>query len=340
MSALDSDACESAGAPPLVSLTIVTRNRVDELRAALNAIRGQSYTRTETIIVDNASEDETAAMVEQEYPTVRLIRLHRNTGCQPGRNMAMANCRGQIIFNLDDDGVLAPDAVEQMVRVFDAHPEVGLVAACVQIAEEKSGEVANFNRERQSRYTAFFIGAAHALRREVLRDAGYFPEYVRGHSEVDLGLRIINSGWEMWFAPQVVMHHALSAKERDENLHARYHIRHQLETAARLQPALTAISQIAWRILLGLVLAFRRGILRGYMRGVLEFTVSLPRVLRDRTPISLWASRKFQYLNTHTVTRLDELPDFNEASFWDVVRWRGRRTFTGKRRSAPDVDGA
>jgi GT2 family glycosyltransferase len=315
-----------------VSITIVTRNRESELTRAINAVDKQTYRAHEIIVLDNASTDGTVKMLERYFPAVRVIQMHRNIGCQPGRNIAMANCSGDIIMNLDDDGELAPQALEKIVCIFEEHPEVGLVAVSVKVPERKANDYPNYNRDTKTHYTSFFIGAAHALRREVLHDAGYFPEYVRGHSEVDLGLRIVNSGWEMLYSPETIMYHDVSELERDTNLHAYYHILHQLETAARLQPALTAWAQIIWRIFLGMALSSRACVLSGYSRGVASFLISLPRILRERAPISIQASRKYQYLRDHKIADLSELPEFADVTFWDTVRWRLKRSLSGRMR--------
>ena len=307
---------------PLVSTTIVTRNREEELRKALEAIQNQTYKNIEIVVVDNASEDNSVSMIRKEFPIVKLIKLHRNIGCQPGRNIAMANCNGDIIFNLDDDGTLAQDAVENVINVFNKHPEVGLVAASVRVPEEKEKYFSNFNQDETFFYTSIFIGAAHALKREVLNNAGYFPEYVRGHSEVDLGLRIIDVGWEILYAPNVIMYHAISNIERNLNTHTYYQVRHQLETATRLQPALTAFSQIIWRIFFWFFVSIPKGVFLGYLKGVYHFILTLPSAIRNRKPISVYASRKHHYLKFNKVKELSELPDFSSVGFMESVIWR------------------
>ncbi|HPJ71728.1 MAG TPA: glycosyltransferase [bacterium] len=86
---------------PLFSVTIVTRNRRKELKRALTSVFTQHYRPIEVVVVDNDSGDGSGEMVREKWPEVRLIELHRNIGCQPGRNIAMKNCRGEFIFNLD-----------------------------------------------------------------------------------------------------------------------------------------------------------------------------------------------------------------------------------------------
>lgn len=308
--------------PLSVSVNIVTRNRQEMLKAALESVFSQTVKPLEVIVIDNASTDQSVHMVRTKYPQVRLIQLHRNVGCQPGRNIGMANCSGDIIFNMDDDGTLAFDAIERVCQTFLEHPEVGLVAASVKVPHEKRGGYANYNNDRNKRYQGAFIGAAHALRKEILALAGYFPEYVRGHAEADLGLRIINSGWEILYDPSVIMYHCISIIERDDSLHAYYHIWHQLETSIRLQPAFTAWCQVFWRLASGLFVSIGKRRLWSYVKGIGRFLVELPRIISERKPISKIASKKYQYLSHHHVLHLEHLPDFRKITIFKAMTWR------------------
>ncbi len=305
-----------------VSVTIVTRNRAPELRKAIQSVLAQSYGADEILVIDNASDDDTVGMLKREFAGVRLTRLDHNTGCQPARNIAMAKCRGDIIFNLDDDGTLHTDAIKYTVACFEKHPEVGLVTASVRVPDNKVNIYPNSHHDNTWHYTSCFLGCASALRRQVLDDAGFFPEYFRGHSESDLALRIINSGWEMMYYPKVIMYHHVSDIERNRNTETYYQIRHQLETSARLQPAGIALTQISWRILQGFFWSLKNKIFKGYCKGVWAFIGSLPRILRQRGPISKAASRKHHYLKHHKVKDLDNLPDFTRYGLRQMIASR------------------
>lgn len=99
-----------------VSLVICVWNRRDDLRENLQAIEKQTLPPLEVIVVDNASQDGTAAMVRDEFPDVRLIRLpHSGYGACEAFNIGFATARGELIGILDDDIVLPPGFVEQMV---------------------------------------------------------------------------------------------------------------------------------------------------------------------------------------------------------------------------------
>lgn len=284
----------------------------------------------EILVVDNDSNDDTVAMLSRDFPLVKIIRMAKNIGCQPARNIAMKKCTGDVIFNLDDDGTLHPEAIRNTIDTFTNHPEVGLVAASVKVPEDKAHLYPNFNEDNKMHYTSQFFGGASAMRRELLQDAGYFPEYFRGHSESDLALRIINSGWEMMYNPMVIMYHHISDIERNRNTETYYQVRHQLETSARLQPALTAFGQVSWRITYGFFVALKKGVLPGYAKGVALFFATLPHTLRRRNPVSKLASRKHHYLKHHHVYDLSMLPDFSKYKFSQMTRSRFKRSETAQ----------
>ncbi len=60
---------------PRVSVIIPNWNGARYLVTCLDSLRRQTYTDFETIVVDNASQDESVALIERDYPEVRLIRL-------------------------------------------------------------------------------------------------------------------------------------------------------------------------------------------------------------------------------------------------------------------------
>ena len=129
------------GDHPLVSINLVTANRRDMLAAAIESACAQTYRPIELVVVDNHSSDGSPEAVQQRWPEARVIRLHRNIGCQPGRNIGMKNCRGKYIFNLDDDGLLEPAAIERIVERFEAEPALGIICAATPPLEERGTPV-------------------------------------------------------------------------------------------------------------------------------------------------------------------------------------------------------
>ena len=117
---------------PLVSIAIVTWNRKEDLSTAIESCRKQTYRNIEIVVADNASSDGTYEFLVENHPDIKVVRIDRNLGCCPGRNLAMANCSGEIVFCFDDDGFLDSKCVERIVSDFQANEDVAVVACNVR----------------------------------------------------------------------------------------------------------------------------------------------------------------------------------------------------------------
>src|SRR4029077_697173 len=111
----------------LVTIAILTWNRRTEVERAVRSALAQTYESIEVLVVDSASSDGTADTLEQQFPAVKVYRLHRNLGCPEGRNIAFANAKGAYIFCLDDDGWLPPETIEHCVDLFSKDVTIGVV---------------------------------------------------------------------------------------------------------------------------------------------------------------------------------------------------------------------
>ena len=107
---------------PRVAAVVVTYNRRDLLLESLAAVLGQTRAPDKVIVVDNASEDGTAAAVRGQFPSVHLAELRRNSGGAGGfaGGMALALADGaDLIWLMDDDTVPEPGALTALLGARD-----------------------------------------------------------------------------------------------------------------------------------------------------------------------------------------------------------------------------
>jgi len=107
---------------PRVAAVVVTYNRRDLLLESLAAVLGQTRAPDKVIVVDNASEDGTAAAVRGQFPSVHLAELRRNSGGAGGfaGGMALALADGaDLIWLMDDDTVPEPGALNALLGARD-----------------------------------------------------------------------------------------------------------------------------------------------------------------------------------------------------------------------------
>src|SRR3954453_19067572 len=116
---------------PLVTIAIPTYNRAHELRRAIGSARGQTHRHLEILVCDNASADETEAIVgelQAEDQRLRYVRRPRNVGPVENFNAALADARGDYVALLADDDWIDADYVERCLAVLRADSRVAIAA--------------------------------------------------------------------------------------------------------------------------------------------------------------------------------------------------------------------
>jgi len=222
----------------------VSWNAQDDLRACLCSLRtGSSAPESvEVVVVDNASSDGSADMVEREFPEVRLIRSGVNLGFSGGNNLALEGLTADYAFLLNSDATVAPGALDELVAFADAHPDAGLIGpkvlnpdgsiqfSCRRWPTFAAGLYRNvylgrlFPNNRPAsdylmqdfdhasvREVDWLSGCALMIRRACLEqigplDAETFFMYCE---DMDWSLRAHNAGWEVLYFPGALVTHAI-----------------------------------------------------------------------------------------------------------------------------------
>ena len=118
--------------PVAVSLTlsIVNTNNRELLWDCLQSIRDTvRQTSDEVIVVDNASDEGSADILEREFPECRLLRLTQREGYGASHNHAIAVAAGKYVLILNEDKEILPGAIDTMVAKAEAIPEI-VVLGC------------------------------------------------------------------------------------------------------------------------------------------------------------------------------------------------------------------
>lgn len=112
-----------------LSIVVLSWNTCDLLRECLRSVCGRDHgLELEVIVVDNASEDDSADMVAAEFPAVRLLRNDRNEGYARGNNIGVKVATADLVLLLNSDTEIRGDALRQLVEFLRTHPEHGAVA--------------------------------------------------------------------------------------------------------------------------------------------------------------------------------------------------------------------
>lgn len=285
-----------------ISVVIATHNRASLLRATLEHLRFQRYEPgDEVIVVDNASIDQTAEVVERaaaRFP-VRLSRLCESAeGKTPAVNAGLAAARGDVLALTDDDVLVGMNWIRDIRQAF-AGSSFDLVGGRVDPSWERSpprwlriegvdeyGLMASplallHYGPAQSLGSRALLGANMAFRRRVLESLGGFaPEFNRRSGTLlsgedhDFCERAVAAGFRCEYLPALRVQHWVPV----ERLRLRYYVRWFFAsgvTQARLDG----------RPLLGIPPATAVAMARHFLRRMLTSPVSaLGRALRGQFP--------------------------------------------------------
>jgi N-acetylglucosaminyl-diphospho-decaprenol L-rhamnosyltransferase len=163
------------------------------------------------IVVDNASGDGTVEMVRESFGAVTLVELAENLGFGRAVNAGVRAGSGDALVLINNDVLVEPGFVDAITRPLE-RPAVGMVAGLTTIPGggvdafgiELDRGLAAYNRGRGAPpgRLAMPSGGAAAYRRSAWERAGGFEEALFAYGEdVDLGLRLLERGWEAAAAP-------------------------------------------------------------------------------------------------------------------------------------------
>ena len=230
-----------------LSVIIVTHNAAAYIDRCLASVRMASTgLRSEVIVVDNRSDDDTAAIVRKRHPDVRIIEPARRGGFARNANIGLRVASGRQLLVLNPDTEVACDALRLSLDYMERHPEVGALGA--RLADDRGRRETSFRTyptlwtalcealfldrlfprsrlfaRRTMRYVDceaeqrvdWLTGAYLWIRRDVIHGdeshppAGYLDEsYFLFVEDTDWCHQIHTSGWDLVYLPKVhALHH-------------------------------------------------------------------------------------------------------------------------------------
>ena len=223
------------GEMPLVTVAVCTRDRPEDMKLCLEAIRKLDYPHLDILVVDNAPQtDLTKELIDSHYPEVRYVREPR-PGLDWARNLAILEAKGEIIAYTDDDVVVDRGWVKAIAQNFVENPNVMVVTGLVVPYElETEAQVlfevyGGFGRGfEQKSYQLepgqalpwqwlgagqFGTGANMAYRRSVFEKIGYFDPALdvgtvtNGAGDLEMFIRVLRSEHILVYDPKVLIRH-------------------------------------------------------------------------------------------------------------------------------------
>jgi len=221
----------------LLSVVIVSWQVKEKLRVNLQSLLGSvTDFEWEVFVVDNGSEDGSAAMVRQEFPTVHLIANSDNKGFAQANNQAIKKAKGDFILLLNPDMSVTADTLKNIVHWAQNNPQA-TVTGC-KLLDAKGQTVqqvrrfpgfwdqlavtfklphfwpaivngylcSDFNYEQASKVDSvrgsfFLINRENFRRLNGEQDAFLDERYFIWFEEVDFCRQVDKLGGEVWYTP-------------------------------------------------------------------------------------------------------------------------------------------
>jgi N-acetylglucosaminyl-diphospho-decaprenol L-rhamnosyltransferase len=112
---------------PRLSIVIVTFNSANDIDACLSSLATHARSiDSETVIVDNASSDGTAAYVRARWPAIRVLEPGANLGFAGGTNLGIRQTFGELVLFLNPDAAIRAGALDRLIAALDARPDAAV----------------------------------------------------------------------------------------------------------------------------------------------------------------------------------------------------------------------
>jgi GT2 family glycosyltransferase len=188
---------------PSLSVIITTFNSEKVIENCLNKIDFDKY---EVYLIDNASSDNTLAIVKNNFPLTKIIANTKNLGYSRGNNCALKIIKSDFALILNPDAFIFDEDLKKTLLLIANNPQIAILAPLLlnfypaqnddiakEIAVVNSNLITNFPDFNSVKYV---VGACMILRMEVFRKIGFFDERIFLYYEDDeISYRAIKNGY-------------------------------------------------------------------------------------------------------------------------------------------------
>jgi len=219
-----------------LSIIIVSWNTRELLQRCLEVIFYSSTQYSFDVwVIDNASTDHSASMIQNEFPHIHLIVSNENLGFAHANNLAIAQTSARYVMLLNPDTEIDRYVIDLLINYMDTHPDIGASSPKL-LNPDGTLQVSSYPRPTLSRefwrlfhldeifpYAAYpksywnsnnplvvdvLIGACLLLRGQILKQVGLLDDtYFMYTEEVDFCYRVQKAGWQLAWVPNAIVVH-------------------------------------------------------------------------------------------------------------------------------------
>ena len=264
--------------------------------------------KLEVIVVDNASLQDEASIIEQRYPRVTVVRSSKNLGFAGGNNLGIQASHGRYLFFINNDTIIETKNEEQrnnflqpLIERLESSDKIGMVCPKIRFSWGNHliqyagytplssitmrNHSIGFGEEDHSQYdtphqTPYAHGAAMLVKREVINRVGMMPEcFFLYYEELDWSMMIRRAGYEIWFDPSFTVYHKESQSTGQDSPLRTYYltrnrllfVRRNIHQPERLLSYIYLIGVVAVKDCLKSLFRRRLDLVKAIMCGIIHF---------------------------------------------------------------------
>lgn len=242
---------------PLVITVVLNTNHRDDTLACLASLAQNTYPNNQIIVLDNASSDGSVAAIRAAFPAVQIIELTKNLGYAGNNNVGIAAAIAQgadWVFVLNEDTILDPNCIQELVRFAESDSQIGIVGPMVYhhseptVIQSAGGKLGRYWKSQHIAQNEFdtgqiscphvvewISGCAILVRRSVIAQVGVIDErFFYYWEETEWCVRVRAANWQIFHVPAAKLwHKGVQRDYKPKPAIAYYNTRNQLLLLAK-----------------------------------------------------------------------------------------------------------
>ena len=199
----------------MISILICTYNRGSLIESTLKAIIDRQTKKPHEIIIVNGGGknncQETLGKWQKEFPAINIIQT-KNKNLAASRNIGLPYCKGDLIFQTDDDARPLPDWIEKLEKAHTRYPAAGVIGGDIIDAGGRSylsqiADTATFPHHFSTCEVRSVPGVNSSYKKEVISQVGEYDETLFRGEDIDYNWRAIQLGWKVLYIPDIKVFH-------------------------------------------------------------------------------------------------------------------------------------
>ena len=262
----------------------------------------------EVIVVDNASTQDEASVIAEQYPQVKVIRSPHNLGFAGGNNLGIKEAQGKYILLINNDTYFKEYNIDPLIERLESSDKIGIICPKLRFAWGNNpiqyagytplspitvrNQAIGFGEEDEGQYnlphsTPYAHGAAMLIKREAINKVGLMPEcFFLYYEEIDWSMMFTRVGYEIWYDPACTVYHKESQTTgQNSPLRTYYITRNRLLLVKRNYKGINKylsyiylIGIVATRDIIKYTLQGRLNLVKAVYRGIKTFNSQLSTV--------------------------------------------------------------